>query len=133
MSRWSGGTWTKQRMESMGWVYSDARCYLPQSKTRRDLFGIIDWVALEVDDPTVDLWWTYGIQDTSWENARKRLLKIQESEYLRYLLGAGWIIQVWGWKPENTVRWKELKIITVTGPRTATTEVITPDGLANQD
>jgi len=63
-------------------------------KVRKDLFGLIDLVALKDCE-------TMGVQTTSNANVNARLNKMQDEEHqaaLRALQAAGWSIVVHGWR-----------------------------------
>ena len=77
------------------------------SRTRHDLFGIIDILAIR-DDETV------AVQSTSWTNVKARIDKIQESDALPYLREAGWRILVHGWRKNQKTNRYELKEIDIT-------------------
>ena len=68
------------------------------SKTRHDLFGIIDILAIHKGD-------TIAIQVTSYSNIGARVKKITESPALPFLRDAGWTILVEGWKKEKNGRY----------------------------
>lgn len=78
----------------------------PHSKTRHDLFGVIDIVALSPANETV------GIQATSLSNVSKRVQKIADSEVIAALRGCGWRILVWGWgkQPNGRYRLREVDV-----------------------
>jgi len=60
---------------------------------RQDLFGIIDLVAIRLDEPGV-----LGIQTTSMTNVSVRLKKASENAALFVWLKAGNRFEVHGWK-----------------------------------
>ena len=68
------------------------------SKSRQDLFGILDLVALLDGD-------TIGIQTTSAANISARVKKITECEHLPALRKAGWTILVHGWRKGKDGKW----------------------------
>ena len=68
------------------------------SKSRQDLFGILDLVALLDGD-------TIGIQTTSAANVSARVKKITECEHLPALRKAGWTILVHGWRKGKDGKW----------------------------
>ena len=75
------------------------------SKTRSDLFGIIDILAIQ-DGETV------AVQSTSWSNVKSRINKMTESESLAHLREAGWKIIVHGWRKNKIGRY-ELKEVDI--------------------
>ena len=65
---------------------------------RKDLFGVIDVLAVGNGH-------TLAVQVTSRGNMASRRRKVRECEAFSRMLGAGWIIQVWGYdKPGH--RWR---------------------------
>lgn len=62
----------------------------PHGQVRRDLFGILDLVAIKGSE-------TLGVQTTTRGELPKRMRKIFASDHLPILLGAGWRIVVHGW------------------------------------
>lgn len=63
------------------------------ARVRQDLFGIIDVVAIRIDQPGV-----LGVQCTSESNAAARVTKILASASARVWLRASNRLEVWGWK-----------------------------------
>lgn len=61
------------------------------SHKRRDLFGIIDIVALAPDGTTI------GVQATDLTSVSKRVDKIADSEAVGALRRCGWKLLVHGW------------------------------------
>jgi hypothetical protein len=59
---------------------------------KRDLFNVIDILALHTDGTTL------AVQVTSAPNHAARAGKVRESEHLPLMLGAGWIVEVWSYK-----------------------------------
>jgi hypothetical protein len=80
-----------------GWLVDVCERWVPNGSlggSRKDLFGLLDLVALK-DDTTM------GVQTTSHTNVNARLNKIQDEEHqvaLRALQAAGWSIVVHGWR-----------------------------------
>lgn len=68
------------------------------SRRRKDLFGVIDILAIHKGD-------TIAIQVTSYSNIGARVKKITESPALPFLRDAGWTILVEGWKKEKNGRY----------------------------
>jgi hypothetical protein len=58
---------------------------------KRDLFNCIDILALRGKE-------TLAVQVTSAPNHAARVNKVQESEHLALMLGAGWGVEVWSYK-----------------------------------
>lgn len=68
------------------------------SKTRKDLFGIIDVLAIGNGE-------TVAVQTTSASNISKRMHKMEESPCLAYMRDAGWKIHIHGWKKDSKGHW----------------------------
>ena len=76
------------------------------SRTRNDLFGFVDVLAI-IDSDTV------AIQTTSWGNVSARAKKIAESPLLPYLRTAGWTIHIHGWRKNKKTNRYELKTLDI--------------------
>tara|TARA_R110002050_G_scaffold211417_2_gene347512 strand:- start:403 stop:696 length:294 start_codon:yes stop_codon:yes gene_type:complete len=61
------------------------------AKIRQDLFGIIDLLAIDSKGNTV------GIQVTSYSNISARVNKMQDSDAIKHLRDANWVLIVEGW------------------------------------
>ncbi len=71
----------------------------PHSKTRHDLFGIFDIIA--VTDAGI-----VGIQCTSGTNHSARVKKMAESDKLPKWLASGGKAEVWSWRKAANGRYK---------------------------
>jgi hypothetical protein len=80
-----------------GWKAENVEQWIPRGKTRRDLFGVIDIIAIRGVE-------TMGVQTTTTTNVSHRVEKINASEYLEAMRAAGWRIVVHGWYPDGRVR-----------------------------
>lgn len=70
------------------------------TKTRKDLWGIIDILAIRRDE-------VLGVQTTSWANVSARVKKITDSEHIGAIREAGIRVVVHGWKKNpKTNRWE---------------------------
>jgi len=79
-----------------GWLVDVCERWVPApgGRVRRDLFGMIDLVAVRGAE-------TMGVQTTSHSNALARLNKMQDDEHavaLEALHAAGWLLVVHGWR-----------------------------------
>lgn len=76
------------------------------ARQRKDLFSIIDIVALSPDGQTI------GVQTTSLSNVSARVKKIAESEALPALRRCGWTLVVHGWgkQPNGRYRLREVDV-----------------------
>lgn len=70
------------------------------AKIRQDLFGIIDVLAIGVDDAII------AVQSTSASNVASRITKMAESDSLPIILKAGIKVYVHGWKKGSNGRWQ---------------------------
>lgn len=73
-----------------GWLVEVVERWIPSARTRRDLFGFLDLVALRGDV-------TLGIQTTSRTNVSEHLRKIADAPALGTVREAGWTLHVHGW------------------------------------
>jgi hypothetical protein len=80
-----------------GYVAAIVERWIPGANVRRDLFGILDLVAIR-DGETV------GVQVTSGSNVAARIRKIEDSPALPHLRAAGWRLLVHGWRKRKG-RW----------------------------
>lgn len=82
---------TLQWLRDAGYRAEVVERWVPQTKTRRDLFGCLDILAVN-DDETV------GVQATSGSNVSARVAKIRELDAARaWLMGSRRLLVV-GWK-----------------------------------
>jgi len=71
--------------------------WIPGANIRKDLFGVIDILAIKDDE-------TLGVQCTSYSNTSSRVQKIADCDATPDMRQAGWSIYVHGWhKVKN--RW----------------------------
>lgn len=75
------------------------------TRTRKDLFGFIDIIAIKEGE-------TLAVQTTTKDNMNARVSKIAESDHVGMVRKAEWKIHVHGWSKNKSNRW-ELKIIDV--------------------
>ena len=68
------------------------------SKTRQDLFGFIDILALKGNE-------TLAIQTTTATNLKARVKKISDHENVGAVREAGWTIHVHGWHQDDKRKW----------------------------
>lgn len=76
------------------------------TRTRKDLFGFIDILALEGEA-------TIAVQSTSWTNVSSRAKKIAESPLVGAVRDAGWKIIIHGWRKNAKTNRYELKTLDV--------------------
>ena len=80
-----------KHLRDSGCVAEVVERWNPHSRTRKDLFGFVDILALSPDGNTI------GVQATSLSNVSKRVAKIAESSLLRSVRECGWRVVVHGW------------------------------------
>ena len=68
------------------------------SKTRQDLFGFIDILALKGNE-------TLAVQTTTAANLNARVKKISNHENVGVVREAGWTIHVHGWHQDDKKKW----------------------------
>lgn len=77
-----------------GWIAQNVEQTIPRTYIKRDLFGVIDIVAVT---PTGIL----GIQATSGSNSASRCTKILAEPRMRAWLKAGARLSVWSWAKQG--------------------------------
>jgi hypothetical protein len=83
--------------EDRGYQAEVVEKWIPQARKRKDLFNIIDIVAVKRGE-------TVGVQCTSDSNVAARVRKIQKEPRTLLLLSVPWTIEVHGWKKKGG-RW----------------------------
>ena len=78
------------------------------TRTRSDLFGIADLLALRTGE-------TLAVQATSLTNVSHRVAKINANGFLPRLLDAGWRVQIHGWSRTETGRWT-VRVVEIVAP-----------------
>lgn len=86
-------------MRAQGYAAQVVEKFNPFSRTRQDLFGIIDIVCLGDGE-------TIGVQTTSGSNVSARVKKITESAHLGALRRAGWKLVIHGWRKNAAGKWQ---------------------------
>lgn len=81
----------------LGYLVDVVERWIPRARIRRDLFGIIDLVAIGCGE-------TVGIQCTSRGNVSARVRKIADAEALPILRECGWRVVVQGWDKKGGLR-----------------------------
>lgn len=88
------------KLRKDGYVAEIVEKFNSFTKTRKDLWGIIDILAIRRDE-------VLGVQTTSWANVSARVKKITDSEHIGAIREAGIRVVVHGWrKNPKTNRWE---------------------------
>lgn len=93
------GAVTKRWCERHGWIVGLVERYVSFSRTRHDLFGFIDYMAIDPAGRTL------ALQVTRRSVMAHRYRKIEVSENVDRVLAAGWLVEVWGWDKRDG-RWR---------------------------
>jgi hypothetical protein len=90
---------TLEHCRKLGWPAQTVEQTVPYSFIKRDLFGVIDIVAVasEAEEPSRIL----GIQATSGRNHSKRVAKIIAEPRARAWVEAGALLEVWTWEKQG--------------------------------
>jgi hypothetical protein len=83
---------TLAKLRAEGWTVAVAEDWIPGANIRRDLLGLFDVVAVQVDRPGI-----LGIQAISGTNHAARVNKLLASPALAVWLAAGNAAEVWSW------------------------------------
>lgn len=94
-----------------GWTAEIVERWNPHSRTRHDLFGFVDLIAVKAGHKPL------LVQVTSGSNTAARIQKIKALETYPLVLAAGFAVEVHGWRKlvSNRNRWTP-KIVPLTGP-----------------
>jgi hypothetical protein len=87
-----------QLLRKEGYTAEVVEKWISQARIRKDLFGIIDILAIKEGEYGV-----LGIQTTSTPNMNARLKKASLNKKLLTWYKCGNKFQVWGWQKENGV------------------------------
>lgn len=96
---------TLERLRKEGWLPWVVEKWIPQTRTRSDLFGFIDVLAIRGGE-------TLAVQATSRSNVSSRVKKIGDHTNVAAVREAGWRIEVWGWGKMANGRW-QLRVVDV--------------------
>lgn len=93
-------------LRESGWVPWIVERWNQHARIRQDMYGFVDIVAIKPNK-------TLAVQTTSWSNISARKQKIIHSDLVLDVLGAGWEINIHGWrKNKKTGRW-EVKCVDI--------------------
>lgn len=93
-----------RHLRTEGYTVEIVERWNPHTRTRHDLFGVLDLLALRGAE-------TLGVQTTSNGNVAARVRKIAESQHIAALREAGWTLHVHGWAKKGN-RW-QLRMVDV--------------------
>lgn len=103
---------TLAKLRADGWTAQVVEKWNPHSRTRLDLFGIIDVLACHPDAGIL------GVQATSGSNASARVKKAMDEPRLQTWLRSGGRFEVWSWAKQGargkrktwTLRWQPIAL-----------------------
>jgi hypothetical protein len=81
---------TLATLRAEGWTAAVVEKWIPQTHQRKDLFGVIDILAIRDDMPVL------GVQCTTASNAAARIAKAIAEPAMRTWLRPA-LFEVWGW------------------------------------
>jgi hypothetical protein len=87
-----------KHLRDLGYLAEVVEKWNPHSKTRHDLYGLIDILAIHREE-------VLGVQATSGSNVSARVTKITEHENLRRIREAGIGLVVHGWRRNSKGVW----------------------------
>lgn len=90
---------TLAQLRKDGWLAWVVEKWIPQTRTRSDLFGFIDILAIREGE-------TLAVQATSRSNVSSRVNKITDHDNVGAVRKAGWRIEVHGWGKMANGRWQ---------------------------
>lgn len=85
-------------LRESGWCVDKTEQYIHQARRKKDLYGIIDVLAVRGET-------TMGVQVTSRGEIARRKRKILDSPAFPLLIEAGWKIVIHGWDKYDS-RWR---------------------------
>ena len=89
-----------KQLREKGYLVEKVEHFNPWSKTRHDLFGILDLLCI---DKALDR--TIGVQVTTLGQRNPHLKKMKESKNLELLKKAGWGIELHSWRKLKKTGW----------------------------
>lgn len=82
---------TLKKLRADGWDADVCERWIPGANIRRDLWNLIDIVAIKGRE-------TLGVQCTTLSNLGPRIQKFADSPMTGKLRDAGWRLECWGWR-----------------------------------
>lgn len=86
-----------RHLRELGFTAEVVEQRIPGSKYARDLFGVLDIVAIRNGE-------TWGVQATTADHVAHRRVKMQDSGMIPKLKEAGWLIVIHGWRKDGRLR-----------------------------
>lgn len=89
---------TSRSLEALrkdGWLPAVVEKFNSFSRTRHDLYGFIDILAVREKE-------TLAVQACHYSDVADRVAKIQSHENFVAVVASGWRIEVWGWHKPKT-------------------------------
>lgn len=87
-----------KHLRDLGYLAGVVEKWNPHSKTRHDLYGLIDILAIRRGE-------VLGVQATSGSNVSARVTKITEHENLGRIREAEMLLVVHGWRKNAAGKW----------------------------
>lgn len=82
---------TLELLREEGWTAQVVERWNPHSRTRLDLFGCIDVIAVHPERGTL------AVQACAVSSQAARVAKVMDEWRMRICLAAGWRVEVWAW------------------------------------
>jgi hypothetical protein len=86
-----------RHLRNLGFTAEIVELRIPGTNRSRDLFGVIDIVAIGNGQ-------TLGVQATTADHVSHRRNKINESGMLPIFKDAGWLVIIHGWRKDGRLR-----------------------------
>jgi hypothetical protein len=86
-----------RELRKHGWTCDVVERRVPGQFVTHDFLGLVDIIAVRESA-------TLGVQCTSASNVSAHVKKLAASPHLATVLGAGWGVEVWGWRKKEG-RW----------------------------
>ena len=89
-----------KQLREAGYLVEKVEHFNPWSKTRHDLFGILDLLCIDKTGGR-----TVGVQVTTMGQRKPHIRKLTESKNLEILKRAGWRIELHSWRKLKKTGW----------------------------
>ena len=92
-------------LRAEGWYVEKVEMWNAFSKTRKDLFNLLDLLCIRPDGKVL------GVQVTTMGKKQPHIRKMQANKLLPYVLRAGWRIELHSWRKLKKTGWNnDIKI-----------------------